>query len=474
MTLDISAYNGRGSEVTGEELLELWEAYKASGGTMDELASALGLSFIAVRNRIYRTRGKRVKDRGESGGEKPPLSIPGPEARIAIDERANTLELESASSQIKTLDDLVEACKIDLEVWQIDRHVINKWGALGKTADGANVVVPLYQVKAWLSKRHPEPVEFVIQPVEIQLSAISLKPTANSSKPKGIRRALIIPDVHFGFKRDLRTGKLTPFHDRAALDVVLQAAGLGDWDEVVFLGDMMDFAEMSDKFLRSPEMYWTVQPAIVEAAWWLGKIRMAADGARIRLLQGNHDLRAETAVITHLISAYDLRPADELELPPALSVPRLLGLERLGIEWVDGYPDGEVWLNNGLRCIHGDMARGNPGDTTKALVQKSPGSVVMGHIHRIEMATRTEYKRGVMRTITALCPGTLCRVDGVVPGHKLSQNWQQGFGVAYYDEQEFASVQAVPVQGGLSVWDGRVLSGRERLDELRSDTGWEF
>jgi hypothetical protein len=361
------------------------------------------------------------------------------------------------------------------EVWQVDRHVINKWGALAKKADGGNVVVPLYQVKAWLSRRRPEAVEPVVSPVEVTLGRW-LALARHEKKGGRLRRALIVPDLHFGFRKNVRTGALTPFHDRRALDVLLQAAALGEWDDVVLLGDVMDFAELSDKFLRSPEFYWTVQPAVIEAAWWLGKLAQAGRGARMRMIQGNHELRAETAIVTHLIAAYDLRPADEMALPPALSAPRLLGLEKLGIEWVGGYPDAAVWLTDDLRCVHGDVARANPGDTAKAVVQKSPVSVVMGHIHRIEMATRSEYRRGgKMGTITTMCPGCLCRVDGEVPGHQRGQHWQQGFGTVVYEETgDLMTMYATPLRDGRAVWEGQVLEGRDQINALRRDTGWKF
>jgi len=46
--------------------------------------------------------------------------------------------------EIRTLDELIEKCKIDTSKWEIDRYVQNYWG---------NIEHPYWQVKAWLSKK---------------------------------------------------------------------------------------------------------------------------------------------------------------------------------------------------------------------------------------------------------------------------------------------------------------------------------
>lgn len=57
------------------------------------------------------------------------------------------------SSAIKTLDDLLTACSVDLTIWEVDHYLINKWevGMMGD--DGKPIVEPLFQVKAWLRRQ---------------------------------------------------------------------------------------------------------------------------------------------------------------------------------------------------------------------------------------------------------------------------------------------------------------------------------
>lgn len=58
-------------------------------------------------------------------------------------------------TRIHTLEQLIEYCKIDLLLWQVDRFVVNKWevgmSPLPKTSQP--IVTPLFQVKAWLIKK---------------------------------------------------------------------------------------------------------------------------------------------------------------------------------------------------------------------------------------------------------------------------------------------------------------------------------
>lgn len=53
------------------------------------------------------------------------------------------------SEEIKSLDELIEKCKIDTEKWEITKYVQNFWG------NGEN---PHWQVKAWLGKKSTEQV----------------------------------------------------------------------------------------------------------------------------------------------------------------------------------------------------------------------------------------------------------------------------------------------------------------------------
>ena len=55
----------------------------------------------------------------------------------------------NTKNEIKTLDELIDKCNIDVEKWEITKYVQNYWG---------NGETPHWQVKAWLSKKKNEQV----------------------------------------------------------------------------------------------------------------------------------------------------------------------------------------------------------------------------------------------------------------------------------------------------------------------------
>jgi len=56
-------------------------------------------------------------------------------------------------TRIHTLEQLVEACEIDLNFWHVDRFIANKWEVGAKDAFDVVQVTPLFQIKAFLSRK---------------------------------------------------------------------------------------------------------------------------------------------------------------------------------------------------------------------------------------------------------------------------------------------------------------------------------
>jgi hypothetical protein len=76
-------------------------------------------------------------------------------------ENGETATLESRSEIIKTLDDLIRVCEIDLSKWDITHYVANKWDNVAKVTsivDGERVEemkrTPLFQIKANLTRKN--------------------------------------------------------------------------------------------------------------------------------------------------------------------------------------------------------------------------------------------------------------------------------------------------------------------------------
>lgn len=456
-------------------LLEDWEKSKGKMSRA-EFAEAHGMTQIQLNGRLVRA--KRKLQSGKKRGKK----------RATMVGDGNTLVLTSApSDRILGLDELLAVFGVDLDTWIVDHWMANNWESFRKDIDkditftqgvmdghvvddGGVNIVPLFQTKAWLVRKSPIALEPVVTPVALNVTRY--KKSRTKSNLDGLNVALVIPDLHFGFERDLMTNKLINFHDRDYLAVVLAMINDIHPDVIVLLGDNLDLADWSDKFVRSPGFYFTTQPAINELAWWLAQIRLACPDAEIYYIEGNHEKRMEDSIIGHMAASYHLTPANENITLPAMSIPRLLDLEALDIKWVGNYPDGMVWLNEGLRCVHGDKARSIPGGSARAILESTEVDIIFGHVHRKEIMTKTRHTPHGSRVIKAICPGFGGRLDYVIPGHTNTQNWSQGLAVAYYDNAAYNSVEAVDVKDGLAIYGGKLYESDLNMARLRAEVNW--
>ncbi|MCK5613036.1 hypothetical protein KAR91_64785 [Candidatus Pacearchaeota archaeon] len=403
----------------------------------------------------------------------------------------NTATITGPPGQLMTLEELLDATGVDLDVWKVDRYLVNKWPISRKHTvkdlewlngvvdgfvkdDGLFHTIDQFQVKAWLVREKPIELFPTVQPVEVKISLPDDRIIwKEQDMPLGY--TMVVPDIHVGFYIDFNTGKLQAYHDRGALGLVLDVARDYEVDQVIFLGDNLDLPDWSDKFIRSPEFRNVTQPAIDELAWWLGQFRQALPDSKIVYHEGNHENRMLKARQSNMIAAYDIRPASKVEYPPALSVPSLLELDKLDIQWVGNYPDGEYWINDNLVTLHGARARAGAVATAKAMLAIYDTSVIFGHVHRMEMGIRTIKVKGGTQVIKAVCPGALCMMDGTVPGHTTSQDWSQGFGMVYNDTKGH-NIIPVEINNDRAVFGGKIYhKNYDYLEALQQDlTHWRF
>ena len=388
-----------------------------------------------------------------------------PEEQATLEEDENNLVITTTSPRIRTLEQQINAMGVDLDVWTADRHLTNSWETAMKLSDDSVVVVPIYQVKAWWIRREPTPIHPVLSPIHV---TAKLPDSVPASRHPPWRVALNLGDLHLGFSRDLHLGEMTPFHDRRALDLTWQLARLIKPDTLIFGGDALDLSEWTDKFTRDPEFAHTTQPALIELAWWFGRFRRILPHAEIIYLEGNHEHRIKPALINHLLAAYKLKPVNQLNIESALTLPVLLGLDDLNIQWIDGYHDdtARLWLSDKLTVEHGSQVNSPPGHTAGNIVRTAGQSVIFNHIHRRELATRQVHDRNGHWTKTAICGGCLCRIDNTVPGHKIKQGWQQGATLATYDGEGFQDLRIIPIHEGRAYHNGYTIRSQDPTPDL--------
>ena len=283
----------------------------------------------------------------------------------------------------------------------------------------------------------------VIQPAEPVTVVIGDRP----AKPvRGMKLAIKGADTQIGYRR-LEDGSLDPFHDDAAMNVFIEVCKSYQPDKVQILGDFLDLASQG-RFAQEAAFAQTTQEALNAGHRFLATLRAACPDAAIVVIEGNHDKRMQNFIEANAVAAFGLKRAGLPESWPVMSLPYLLRLDELNIQYVDAYPAATDWDNATTRNIHGTKANSR-GSTTSQYVFELPHlNTWAGHTHRVEVTYRSVMgARGEAIESYSANPGCLCRVDGAVPSvngaigadgtpARIVENWQQGFGLAYYNDTE--------------------------------------
>ncbi len=307
------------------------------------------------------------------------------------------------------------------------------------------------------------------------------------SRPKSVRDAsaktvkvAVLPDPQVGFLRT-KNNQLVPLHDPSAIEVALAVTKDFQPDRVVLVGDYMDFAEFSTKFVRHPAFVGHTQTSLDAGTRILGRVMsVTPEGSDAILMPGNHEKRLTDYVIQNAAAAFGLKRAvDPPSAWPVLSVPNLLGLDALGIMYGEAYPAGEYKLRDDIRVIHGHTVS-SQGSSAATIAKKNPVSTIFGHVHRIEVHSQQWNLGSEIRDCITLTPGCLCATDGAVPSASSAinedgsyvvsnENWNQGAAFLTFDADSGPiSAEIAHIKNGETFFRGtRYKSTVNRFE-------WEF
>ena len=288
-----------------------------------------------------------------------------------------------------------------------------------------------------------EPAWPVIQPA----APVNITVTDRPAKPvRGMKLAIKGADTQIGYRRN-HDGTLDPFHDTKAMEVFSRVCHKYQPEKIQILGDFLDLASQG-RFAQEASFAQTTQEALNTGHKFLAQLRAVCPDTEIIVIEGNHDKRMQNFIETNAVAAFGLKRAGLPESWPVMSLPYLLRLDELNIQYVDAYPAATDWDNDQTRNIHGTKANSR-GSTTAQYVQELPHlNTWAGHTHRTEVTYRSVTgARGEAVESYSANPGCLCRVDGAVPSvngaigadgmaARVVENWQQGFGLAYYNDTE--------------------------------------
>ena len=226
-----------------------------------------------------------------------------------------------------------------------------------------------------------------------------------------------------------------PFEEPAAWALTLLWLRDVRPSEVILTGDIIDAYSVS-RFEKDPRLSYSEE--IQHTHDRLAELRAAVGpDAKVTFVPGNHELRHTRYVRNEAPQLVGLR--DHASGRELLSLPHLLGLDFINIDWVgpeanamgDEYLNGVYRIADDLVATHGfHSKKGGGGASLFPLVDAWQVSVVGGHDHRQGIGQRTV--GGVIGTapkkLRAISTGMLCRRNlGYLPAD--TSDWQWGFAV---------------------------------------------
>lgn len=251
------------------------------------------------------------------------------------------------------------------------------------------------------------------------------------------KRIFVVPDLQM------------PYDNRKALKAVIRAIGDLQPDEVIAIGDVMDYPTPSRWSKGSAEEFSKQMLQDNEQAKrrFLDPLRAVYDGP-VGVHEGNHDLRPRE---------YLTRYAPALaEFSNQFHIENLLDFDGFGINLLPEFNK----IAPGWITTHGHRGgiKLSPiaGNTARNAAVKFDTSVVMGHTHRQGIGSNTYGFAGEVKDL----------VTGVEVGHLMDQrraaylkggtgNWQLGFALLTIDGQH-VHPDLVPINRGRFTVDGRV------------------
>ena len=350
-----------------------------------------------------------------------------------------------------TLQTLLEKFNVSEEEWKVTNFKVNQWDVSAKEEVDGKIVWNThtnYQARASLVRKRPVKCDFpAVQGATVGDVKLNVK-----TPKRNLNVDIVLPDAQVGFKRDIHSGELTPLHDLKAIAIATEIIKEIKPNRIIMLGDMLDLPDWSTHYVRSPEFYFTTQPSLDWLASWIKELRPYCK--EMVYIEGNHEKRMIDSIVQNTIQAYGIKPANEPDVPPIVSVPYMLGLHKIGVEYIGNYPHGEFYINDNLVCIHGNKVGPKSGQSVMKMLDSPRISVIQGHVHRLEMGHKTVWSHGQPKIYQAVSLGTLARIDGVVPGGGTRYNWQQGFGIVEYDNDRF-QIDSVGIYDGKAIFKGK-------------------
>ena len=397
------------------------QALLDSHGTFVKVSDSTGIPVSTLKSRAQRLGVKRpptIKVHAMRSG----VEISGDAAVITSD----------PSPDLGDIAEMIRARGLEPDEWEVKNAVLNCWDS--NAGDGQ--IIELRQLKIHLVRKVP--IDFILPVTDV-------KPRTPRKPVKSDTHTIVLlPDQH------------APYEDKACHEAVLAMLAHVQPDEVGLLGDLVDLPTIS-KHRDNPAWSASVTECI-QSGFNLLRSYTEATPSRFWMLKGNHCFRLETELLARAERMYGIAPAsiDGEEQDQALSLKRLLHLDRLGVELIeppkvgDGYEFAVHKITDKFEARHGWITGQNSAQKSLDRVGRS---LVVGHTHRQVLTRRTYFNGITHRTIQAAECGTLRGIEGG-GGFAVNPDWQVGLAVAQIGSDGAETIDFASFDDGVLRWRG--------------------
>lgn len=225
---------------------------------------------------------------------------------------------------------------------------------------------------------------------------------------KNIYRVVVLSDMQI------------PYQDERSLNVVERYIEDHRWDELIWIGDFMDFDYLSRFNKDSPRKLEgkRMKNDYAYAGMIMDRQIAAATkknpNCKFTLLEGNHEFRVEDTI--------DKFPM----LEGWVEVPTGLRLAERGVRWVKSWSKGKIYKIGKANFVHGLYVNQYH---AKKMVDTFGANIFYGHKHDVMCISKI--LKGKDKTVVGQSLGCLCEYEQSYMKGRPS-DWQQAFGIFYF------------------------------------------
>ena len=319
---------------------------------------------------------------------------------------------------------------LDPEHWQVRGMRVNEWEVTTTDEDGEPTTNLNRQTRLDIVPRHE--------------SIRAARPDGwKPPKPKKRNAGVTWTDLIHGDKQ-------APYQDARFHKALCGWAADIQPRKIIDDGDLPDFPSVS-KYPKKASWNAGVNECIDASYRIWCDMRSSSPDSECVQIEGNHCKRLADKIARDFDEASSIRRADEDT--PALSLPHLLRLDELGVEYVGNYPHNLYKLSDDTAVIHGDKVKSGSGATGLATLMQRGYNVFVGHIHRQSITEHTWHDiDGNPFTRFAVEVGAGCNIrEGL--GHTVNPDWQIGAATATFHKDGTMHPELI-------TWDGKYLTWR--------------